>query len=107
MRNTDLSITAIVSGGALFSRFITLAKFDDKSMDECKNIMLHRGQIFLAKLLESRNIISRQAEQFVVDGCRLLTHSRSRVVLQALVTAKKNNKQFHVYVTQGGPGNSG
>lgn len=107
MKNSNLSITAIVSGSELFSRFITLGKFDDKSMEECKQIMLHRGQLFLAKLLESRNVIARQAVQFVTDGCRILTHSRSRVVLQTLIHAARSNKQFHVYVTQGGPDNSG
>lgn len=108
MRSTEMSITAIVSGTELFSRFITLAKIDDKPMEECKQIMLHRGKLFLEKLLQSRNVISRQAAQFVSDGCRVLTHSRSRVVLEALTYANsKANKQFHVYVTHGGPDNSG
>lgn len=30
MRYTEQPITAVVSGSELFSRFITLAKFDDK-----------------------------------------------------------------------------
>ncbi|XP_014098557.1 translation initiation factor eIF2B subunit alpha [Bactrocera oleae] len=105
MRNTDLSIAAVVSGGELFCRFITLS-LDDKHMEECRQIMLHRGKIFLAKLLNSRNVIAQQAKKFVTDGCRVLTHSRSRVVLKALISAAKN-KEFHVYVTQGGPDNSG
>ncbi|XP_005185683.1 translation initiation factor eIF-2B subunit alpha [Musca domestica] len=106
MRNTDLSIAAVVSGGELFCRFITLS-LDDRGMEECREIMLHRGKIFLAKLLNSRNVIAQQAQRFITDGCRVLTHSRSRVVLKALVTAAKANKQFHVFVTQGGPDNSG
>lgn len=108
MRNTDLSQAAIVSGTELFMRFITLAKFDDKPMEECKQIMLHRGKIFLEKLLQSRSTIAHQALQFVTDGCRILTHSRSRVVLQALIDAHtKSNKQFQVFVTHGGPDNAG
>ncbi|XP_061387164.1 translation initiation factor eIF-2B subunit alpha [Musca vetustissima] len=106
MRNTDLSIAAVVSGGELFCRFITLS-LDDRGMEECREIMLHRGKIFLTKLLNSRNVIAQQAQRFITDGCRVLTHSRSRVVLKALVTAAKANKQFHVFVTQGGPDNSG
>lgn len=69
MRKTDHPITAIVSGSELFSRFITLGKFDDKTMDECKEIMLHRGQVFLKKLLETRKIIATQGSQFITDGC--------------------------------------
>ncbi|XP_055381417.1 translation initiation factor eIF-2B subunit alpha [Condylostylus longicornis] len=102
MRSSELPITAIVSGSELFSRFITFAKFDDKSMEECKNIMLNRGKSFLSKLLECRQIVSNQAVQFITDGCRVLTHSRSRVVLQTLELAAKSNKKFHVYVTEGG-----
>ncbi|XP_053945332.1 translation initiation factor eIF-2B subunit alpha [Anastrepha ludens] len=105
MRNTDLSIAAVVSGGELFCRSITLS-LDDKDMEECRKIMVHRGKIFLSKLENSRNVISQQAKKFVTDGCRVLTHSRSRVVLKALITAAKN-KEFQVYVAQGGPGNSG
>lgn len=69
MRATNYPITAIVSAKELFSRFITLAKFDDKTVEECKQIMLHRGQLFLDKLLEARGIIARQCAQFVIDGC--------------------------------------
>ena len=69
MRASDEPITAVVSGSELFSRFITLGKFDDKTMDECRQIMLHRGQVFLRKLLESRKKIATRATQFVTDGC--------------------------------------
>jgi len=55
MRNTDLSIAAIVSAGELFCRFITLS-LDDKHMEECRQIMLNRGKIFLTKLLNSRQV---------------------------------------------------
>lgn len=106
MKETDLSIAAVVSGGELFCRFITLS-LDDRGMEECRRIMLHRGKIFLAKLLNSRNVIAQQAQKFITDGCRVLTQSRSRVVLKALITAAKSNKQFHVFVAQGGPDNMG
>lgn len=69
MRQTNHPITAVVSGCELFSRFITLGKFDDKTMDECKQIMVHRGQVFLKKLLEARKIIATQGAQFITDGC--------------------------------------
>lgn len=69
MRTSNHPITAIVSASELFSRFITLATFDDKTADECKEIMLHRGEMFLKKLSEARNIIAKQCAQFVIDGC--------------------------------------
>lgn len=129
MRGTNHPITAVVPAGELFSRFITLAKFDDKTVEECKVIMLERGQLFLKKLLEARNIIAKQCAQFVTDGCvssqqftttihvilinhskylqRVLTHARSRVVLETLKVAAKCNKRFHVFVTQSSPDNTG
>ncbi|XP_053681038.1 translation initiation factor eIF-2B subunit alpha [Anopheles nili] len=107
MRKTDKPITSVVSGTELFSRFITLAKFDDKTMDEVREIMLRRGKMFLAKLLESRNVIGRQALAFINDGCRILTHARSRTVRQALVMAAKQKKQFHVFITHSFPDNHG
>lgn len=69
MRDTDKPMTSVVSGTELFSRFITLAKFDDKTMDEVRDIMLKRGKMFLTKLLESRNVIAKQAIAFISDGC--------------------------------------
>lgn len=69
MRNSDYPITAVVSGSELFSRFITLGKFDDKTMDECKEIMVHRGQLFLKKLLDSRKVIAIKGAKYINDGC--------------------------------------
>lgn len=107
MRNTDKPMTSVVSGSELFSRFITLAKFDDKTMDEVREIMLSRGHSFLAKLLESRNVVAKQATSFISDGCRILTHARSRTVRDTLILAAKMNKRFHVFVTQSFPDRQG
>ena len=69
MRMTEQPITAVVSACELFSRFITLARFDDKSMDECKTILVNRGEIFLNKLMQARPIIAQKAAQFITDDC--------------------------------------
>ncbi|XP_049537885.1 translation initiation factor eIF-2B subunit alpha [Anopheles darlingi] len=103
MRDTDKPMTSVVSGTELFSRFITLAKFDDKTMDEVRDIMLRRGKMFLTKLLESRNVIAKQAIAFINDGCRILTHARSRTVREALILAAQHNKRFHVFITHSAP----
>lgn len=69
--------------------------------------MLDRGLQFLKKLDEARGKITKLASQFITDGSRILTHSRSRVVLQTLKEAAKMKKRFHVYVTVSAPDNSG
>jgi translation initiation factor eIF-2B subunit alpha len=94
-------ITSICSSCELFICFITLAspKLEDKTLDEVKKIMLNRGHSFLRKLLDSRGVIANHAVPFIIDGCRILTHSRSRVVLEALKLGAAQNKHFHVFVT--------
>lgn len=79
MRQSDHPITEIVSASELFSRFITFATFDDKTAHECKELMLHRGEVFLKKLSEARNIIAKQGAQFVTDGCvSILPHAHAK-----------------------------
>ncbi|XP_053605764.1 translation initiation factor eIF2B subunit alpha [Plodia interpunctella] len=107
MRNCDQPVTAISSGCELFMRFITFAKLDVKSFEECEQIMLQRGRIFLDKLLEARGKVAKQALSFISDGCKILTHSHSRVVLQAMLEAAAANKRFQVYVTMSCPDDSG
>lgn len=68
MRTTAHPVTAVISASELFSRFITLGKFDDKTVDECREFMIHRGNIFLQKLQEARKVIAKQCAQFVIDG---------------------------------------
>lgn len=107
MRHCDQPVTAISSGCELFMRFITLAKLDVKSFEECEQIMLQRGQIFLDTLLEARGKVAKQALAFITDGSKILTHSRSRVVLQAMLEAAKENIRFQVFVTMSAPDNTG
>ncbi|KAJ8718918.1 hypothetical protein PYW07_016474 [Mythimna separata] len=107
MKHCDQPVTAISSGCELFMRFITFAKLDVKSFEECEQIMLQRGHIFLNTLLEARGKVAKQATIPISDGCKILTHSRSRVVLQAMLEAAKSNKRFKVYVTMSSPDNSG
>lgn len=107
MKNTDYPVTAVASGCELFLRFITLAKLDTKTFEECKNIMLHRGQLFLKKLMEARGKVAKSAAGFIVDGSRVLTHSKSRVVLHAMKEAARANKRFEVFITISSPDSSG
>ncbi|XP_044729888.1 translation initiation factor eIF-2B subunit alpha [Chrysoperla carnea] len=106
MRNTNYPVTAVSSGCELFLRFITLAKLDTNTFDECKSIMVQRGKMFLIKLEEARGKVARLATQFIIDGCKILTHSKSRVVLETMQLAAKN-KHFHVYITESAPDSSG
>lgn len=107
MRFTDNPVTAIASGSELFLRFITLAALDTPSFAECKKIMLYRGEVFYKKLVAARGKVAKEAAYFIADGCKILTHSKSRVVLQAMKDAAESNKIFEVYVTESSPDNRG
>jgi translation initiation factor eIF-2B subunit alpha len=69
--------------------------------------MKTRGQFFLKKLQEARPKIARLGAPFILDGHRILTHSKSRVVLQMLKEAARSNKRFQVFVTESFPDQSG
>lgn len=107
MRSTETPVTAIASGSELFLRFITLATLDTPSFAECKGIMLDRGKIFYEKLVAARGKVAKVAAHFITDGSTILTHSKSRVVLQAMKEAAASNKTFEVYVTSSSPDNVG
>jgi translation initiation factor eIF-2B subunit alpha len=103
---TDSSMPSVKSGCDLFSRFITLAKLDAYGIDECRQKLIERGEIFLERTLSSRQRISDYGQQFIVDGSIILTHSYSRVVL-ALLKYASNFTRFQVFVTQSEPDKSG
>ncbi|KAL0106642.1 hypothetical protein PUN28_015295 [Cardiocondyla obscurior] len=107
MRSTETPVTAIASGSELFLRFITLATLDTRSIAECKGIMLERGKMFYEKLVAARGKVAKVAAHFITDGSTILTHSKSRVVLQAMKEAVASNKIFEVYVTSTSPDNNG
>uniref|UniRef100_A0A8D9B813 Translation initiation factor eIF2B subunit alpha n=1 Tax=Cacopsylla melanoneura TaxID=428564 RepID=A0A8D9B813_9HEMI len=100
MKNTDCPVTAVVSGCELFLRFITLAKLDTSTFSECKNTMLHRGEVFLKKLTQARGKVAKLAAPFIVDGSKILVHSMSRVILETIREANRSNKRFQVFVTK-------
>ncbi|GBP14994.1 Translation initiation factor eIF-2B subunit alpha [Eumeta japonica] len=107
IRECGEPVTAISSGCELFMKFITLAKLDTDTFQECMQVMMERGKIFVNRLQKARGKVAEEALPFISDGCKILTHSRSRVVLQAMLEAAKANLRFKVFVTMSGPDNSG
>jgi translation initiation factor eIF-2B subunit alpha len=50
----------------------------------------------------SRTRIAEVGHSFVQDGCTVLTHGFSRVVMALLLKAAAESKQFNVIVTEAG-----
>ncbi|XP_070572144.1 translation initiation factor eIF2B subunit alpha-like [Ptychodera flava] len=105
--HTDSMVTSISSGCELFLRFITLASLEHSNFQECKKILIERGELFLSKVAKARQKIARLGNPFIQDGCTILTHSFSRVVLSVLEEAAASKKRFNVYVTESCPDKSG
>ena len=68
MKKSKFSVTAVASGCELFMRFITLAALDHKNFQECKQVMLNRGNLFLEELKFARSKIAKLASGFITDG---------------------------------------
>ncbi|CAH1800589.1 unnamed protein product [Owenia fusiformis] len=105
--NTEVRQTAILSGCELFLRFITLASLDSPDFQECRQVLIERGNMFLKKCRFCRRKIAKLGLPFIRDGATILTHSYSRVVLQLLKDAMEANRRFRVFVTQSAPDNAG
>lgn len=48
---------------------------------------------------QARRIIAMLGQDFIFDGCTILVHGFSRVVLEVLKTAAQNKKLFRVFCT--------
>lgn len=69
MKATSFPVTSVTSGCELFLRFITLATLDFKNFQDCKHVMMKRGQMFFEKLSGARSKVSKLASSFVSEGC--------------------------------------
>ncbi|XP_014771773.2 translation initiation factor eIF-2B subunit alpha [Octopus bimaculoides] len=80
---------------------------EGNDFQECRSRLVERGELFLEKVTKSRDKISKLCKPFLRDGMTILTHSRSRVVLQVLKEAARDKKRFNVFVTESRPNESG
>ena len=76
-------------------------------MDKCKEILLKNGQVFLRKANKARSKIAKLACAWIPHGASILTHSKSRVVLEILKESYAKNGNFSVYVCESAPDRSG
>lgn len=65
--------------------------------------LVRRGENFAGMSETSRGRIAEIGHSFVQDGCTVLTHGSSRVVMALLLKAAAESKQFKIIVTEAGP----
>lgn len=110
MMDTDYSSASIQSASELFLRFISLIRveqLDDPNFETLMRIYKERGDLFIKRISISRQMIAEFSTRFIQHNAKVLVHSFSRVVLGALIKAKKNGNDFHVFVTESQPDSSG
>uniref|UniRef100_A0A7S2RH27 Translation initiation factor eIF2B subunit alpha n=1 Tax=Rhizochromulina marina TaxID=1034831 RepID=A0A7S2RH27_9STRA len=95
---------SLESGCELFIRHVsrTYADFPG-NFEECKAMLLDRGERFAEMSATSRSSIARIGHPFVKHNSVVLTHGKSRVVTAVLKEAAKAGKQFSVIVTECSP----
>ena len=110
-REVDCSSVSVASGAELFLRFITLAseaiESERNDFEAVREIMLKRGQVFLQKLSRSRPKIAELARPFLRDGLKILVHSYSKCVLEAIKVAKLAGNHVDVLITESALDKSG
>lgn len=72
----------------------------------CKQELIKRGENFAGISERSRLSIADIGHSFVQDGCSVLTHGNSRVVMALLLKAAES-KRFSVIVTEARPSGDG
>ncbi|KAF8323190.1 nagb/rpia/CoA transferase-like protein [Clavulina sp. PMI_390] len=98
--HNPISLTA---GTDMFVRWVTIARQDHDAFEEHKSKLVQLGQIFTPSLAsEYRDRIAKHLLGFIPDEAVILTHSYSRVVVNALLEAHKR-RRISVFVTEGRP----
>ncbi|KAL1829317.1 hypothetical protein ACET3Z_007729 [Daucus carota] len=102
---TSISLTA---GCDLFMRYVTrTSALEYEDFNSAKSRLLERAEKFGEISYKARRIIAMLSQDFIVDGCTILVHGFSRVVLEVLKAAAESRKLFRVFCTEGRPDRTG
>ncbi|KAG8903784.1 translation initiation factor eIF-2B subunit alpha [Tulasnella sp. 417] len=93
----------LTAGCDLFIRYVTTARQDfSRDFSHHKAELVRQGKEYAETAQSSRDKIAEHAFGFIKEDAVILTHSYSRVVMQALLKANKR-KRISVYVTEARP----
>lgn len=102
---TSISLTA---GCDLFMRYVTrTSALEYEDFNSARYRLIERAEKFGEISYKARRIIAMLSQDFIFDGCTILVHGFSRVVLEVLKTAAQNKKHFRVFCTEGRPDRTG
>ncbi|EPS71779.1 hypothetical protein M569_02977 [Genlisea aurea] len=108
LKSWDTTSISLAAGCDLFMRYvIRTSALEYEDFNSAKSRLLERAEKFGEISCKARRIIAMLCQDFIFDGCTVLVHGFSRVVLEALRTAAQNNKLFRVLCTEGRPDRAG
>jgi len=98
----------VASGSELFVKFATRLSGDGSAPSgELRAMLVERSRKFIHRLEHSRETIGSLAIPFFRDGCCVLVHGYSRVVLAVIRIAHEHGGNFSVVCTESRPDSMG
>ncbi|KAK3025148.1 hypothetical protein RJ639_043930 [Escallonia herrerae] len=108
LKSWDTTSISLTAGCDLFMRYVTrTSALEYEDFNSAKSRLLERAEKFGEISYKARKIIAMLSQDFIFDGCTILVHGFSRVVLEILKTAAQSRKLFRVFCTEGRPDRTG
>ncbi|KAG9459786.1 hypothetical protein H6P81_004294 [Aristolochia fimbriata] len=108
LKSWDTTSISLSAGCDLFMRYVTrTSALEHEDIFSAKSRLIERGERFGEISLKARKTIAMLSQDFIFDGCTILVHGYSRVVLEVLKTAAAGGKNFKVCCTEGRPDRTG
>ncbi|GLT59994.1 hypothetical protein SLA2020_327850 [Shorea laevis] len=108
LKSWDTTSISLTAGCDLFIRYVTrTSALEYENFNSAKSRLIERAEKFGEISCKARRIIAMLSQDFIFDGCTILVHGFSRVVLEVLKTAAQNKKLFRVFCTEGRPDGAG
>ncbi|KAI8614732.1 hypothetical protein BC830DRAFT_1065209 [Chytriomyces sp. MP71] len=98
---------SIIAGCESFLKQLNHTDYHGVSVDECKQRILEFEENFVANASTFVEKISSVGANLIKDGSVILIHSFSRVVMQLLQHAARQNKRYSVIATESRPSQFG
>ncbi|CAI7915274.1 unnamed protein product [Closterium sp. NIES-53] len=85
----------------IFLCFVSRTSVEADDLPAARARLIERGQRFSGISLNARRTIAMLGQEFIADGCVILTHGFSQVVLALVSEAAARGKFFSVIATEG------
>lgn len=108
LKSWDTTSISLTAGCDLFMRYVTrTSALEYEDFNSAKSRLIERAEKFGEISYKARRIIAMLSQDFIFDGCTILVHGFSRVVLEVLKSAAQTKKLFRVFCTEGRPDRTG